>query len=88
MAEAFPELAKGRRARAGTEHHARPGINLRYLCAYVVKETGNGPKSVANAKIVIPCYNEEDRLDVSTFTDFKNSSHDITFLFVGTDGTW
>jgi|SoiMethySBSTD1v2_1073268.scaffolds.fasta_scaffold01019_22 dolichyl-phosphate beta-glucosyltransferase len=93
MAEAYPELAKGRRARVGTEHHARPGINLRYLCAcaYVVKETGNGPKSVANAKIVIPCYNEEDRLDVSTFTDFKNSSHNITFLFVNdgsTDGTF
>jgi dolichyl-phosphate beta-glucosyltransferase len=45
---------------------------------------------MANARIVIPCYNEEDRLDVASFRQFKNLSHQITFLFVNdgsTDGT-
>jgi dolichyl-phosphate beta-glucosyltransferase len=45
---------------------------------------------VASARIIIPCYNEEDRLDVAGFRDFTSSSHHITFLFVNdgsTDGT-
>jgi dolichyl-phosphate beta-glucosyltransferase len=45
---------------------------------------------VASARIIIPCYNEKDRLDVAGFRDFTSSSHHITFLFVNdgsTDGT-
>jgi dolichyl-phosphate beta-glucosyltransferase len=45
---------------------------------------------VASARIVIPCYNEKDRLDVTSFRDFKSSAHQVTFLFVNdgsTDGT-
>src|SRR6266545_4016661 len=45
---------------------------------------------MASAVIVIPCYNEEKRLDVGSFRNFTSSSHDITFLFVNdgsTDGT-
>lgn len=46
--------------------------------------------SVASARIIIPCYNEEHRLNVTGFRDFISSSHHITFLFVNdgsTDGT-
>ena len=45
---------------------------------------------MASARIIIPCYNEKDRLDVTSFRDFKNSAHQVTFLFVNdgsTDGT-
>ena len=42
---------------------------------------------MAKAKIVIPCYNEESRLDSSVFRDFTNSSHSITFLFVNDGST-
>lgn len=42
------------------------------------------------AKIVVPCYNEERRLNIDSFLKFKNVSHEISFLFVNdgsTDGT-
>ena len=42
---------------------------------------------MAKAKIVIPCYNEESRLDIRRFRDFTNSSHSITFLFVNDGST-
>jgi glycosyltransferase involved in cell wall biosynthesis len=42
---------------------------------------------MAKAKIVIPCYNEESRLDIRCFRDFRNSSHSITFLFVNDGST-
>ena len=42
---------------------------------------------MADAKIVIPCYNEENRLDIRRFRDFANSSHSITFLFVNDGST-
>ena len=45
---------------------------------------------MASATIVIPCYNEENRLDVATFSKFRPPSHTISFLFVNdgsTDGT-
>lgn len=40
--------------------------------------------------IIIPCYNEEDRLNVNTFVEFVNLHQSIQFLFVNdgsTDGT-
>ena len=45
---------------------------------------------MASARIVVPCYNQESRLDVPKFRDFMSSSHSIVFLFVNdgsTDGT-
>ena len=45
---------------------------------------------MASARIIIPCYNEEKRLDVASFRDFKHASHSIGFLFVddgSADGT-
>jgi dolichyl-phosphate beta-glucosyltransferase len=45
---------------------------------------------VARASIIIPCYDEEERLDVPSFKDFRSSAHHITFVFVNdgsTDGT-
>jgi len=42
---------------------------------------------MANARIVIPCYNEEARLDLASFRDFKSSSHQITFLFINDGST-
>jgi dolichyl-phosphate beta-glucosyltransferase len=42
---------------------------------------------MANAKIIIPCYNEEHRLDVAAFQNFKSVSHEITFLFVNDGST-
>jgi dolichyl-phosphate beta-glucosyltransferase len=45
---------------------------------------------VASARIIIPCYNEEDRFDPTSFAEFANPSHSVTFLFVNdgsTDGT-
>ena len=45
---------------------------------------------MASATIVVPCYNEESRLDVDAFRGFVSSSHQIVFLFVddgSTDGT-
>src|SRR5204862_330795 len=42
------------------------------------------------AIIVIPCYNEADRLDTQTFYEFACAQPDIRFLFVNdgsTDGT-
>lgn len=47
-------------------------------------------KIVARANIVIPCYNEEHRLDVAAFHNVQSGPHEITFLFVNdgsTDGT-
>jgi dolichyl-phosphate beta-glucosyltransferase len=42
---------------------------------------------MASAKIIIPCYNEEKRLDVACFRDFTSASHNITFLFVNDGST-
>jgi dolichyl-phosphate beta-glucosyltransferase len=45
---------------------------------------------MASAGIIVPCYNEEKRLDVASFSNFTGSPHDVTFLFVNdgsTDGT-
>jgi dolichyl-phosphate beta-glucosyltransferase len=45
---------------------------------------------VANAKIIIPAYNEENRLDIAAFKNFNALSHRVSFLFVNdgsTDGT-
>jgi glycosyltransferase involved in cell wall biosynthesis len=42
---------------------------------------------MASASIIIPCYNEEKRLDVASFRGFKSSSHTITFLFVNDGST-
>ena len=41
---------------------------------------------MASAKIVVPCYNEEERLQIDTFRRFNNTTHDIRFLFVN-DGS-
>jgi len=40
--------------------------------------------------IIIPCYNEEKRLEISRFTDFADRHGNVSFLFVddgSTDGT-
>ena len=42
---------------------------------------------MASAAIVVPCYNEEKRLDVASFRDFNSPSHTITFLFVNDGST-
>ena len=42
---------------------------------------------MASARIIIPCYNEEKRLDVACFRDFTSASHNITFLFVNDGST-
>jgi len=45
---------------------------------------------MASATVIIPCYNEEKRLDVASFRNFKSAPHSVTFLFVNdgsTDGT-
>jgi glycosyltransferase involved in cell wall biosynthesis len=45
---------------------------------------------MASACIIVPCYNEERRLDLASFKDFIGSPHRVTFLFVNdgsTDGT-
>lgn len=42
---------------------------------------------MAIARIIIPCYNEEERLDVARFCDFASPSHSITFLFVNDGST-
>ena len=42
---------------------------------------------MANAEIVVPCYNEEKRLDVARFRDFSDPSHNISFLFVNDGST-
>jgi dolichyl-phosphate beta-glucosyltransferase len=41
---------------------------------------------VASVVIVVPCYNEEKRLDLASFHAFKHPSHSIKFLFVN-DGS-
>jgi dolichyl-phosphate beta-glucosyltransferase len=41
---------------------------------------------MASARIIIPCYNEEDRFNSASFTNFANPAHSITFLFVN-DGS-
>ncbi|MGH7793862.1 MAG: glycosyltransferase [Candidatus Binatia bacterium] len=42
---------------------------------------------MASASIIIPCFNEEKRLDLASFRGFKSSSHTITFLFVNDGST-
>ena len=42
--------------------------------------------TVASVVIVVPCYNEEKRLDLASFHAFKHPSHSIKFLFVN-DGS-
>ncbi|HEY2987572.1 MAG TPA: glycosyltransferase [Candidatus Binatia bacterium] len=45
---------------------------------------------MATARIVIPCFNEAQRLDPASFENFASPLHDIAFLFVNdgsTDGT-
>jgi dolichyl-phosphate beta-glucosyltransferase len=42
---------------------------------------------MASAAIVVPCYNEEKRLDVASFRDFSDRSHNIKFLFVDDGST-
>jgi dolichyl-phosphate beta-glucosyltransferase len=42
---------------------------------------------MASAAIVVPCYNEEHRLDIPAFRNFASLSHKITFLFVNDGST-
>ncbi|MGE5215778.1 MAG: glycosyltransferase [Chloroflexota bacterium] len=45
---------------------------------------------MASATIIVPCYNEEKRLEIDSFRSFRSASHTIRFLFVddgSTDGT-
>jgi glycosyltransferase involved in cell wall biosynthesis len=41
---------------------------------------------MASATIIVPCFNEEKRLNVDCFRNFVDPSHKITFLFVN-DGS-
>ena len=43
--------------------------------------------TMANVVIVVPCYNEEKRLDRASFLAFKNPSHTVKFLFVNDGST-
>jgi dolichyl-phosphate beta-glucosyltransferase len=42
---------------------------------------------MASARIIIPCYNEENRLNVAGFKNFADLPHKITFLFVNDGST-
>jgi dolichyl-phosphate beta-glucosyltransferase len=42
---------------------------------------------MASATVIVPCYNEEERLDVASFSDFSCASHAIAFLFVNDGST-
>ena len=42
---------------------------------------------MANVIIVVPCYNEEKRLDCASFQAFRNPLHTIKFLFVNDGST-
>lgn len=42
---------------------------------------------MASARIIIPCFNEEKRLDLGQFGHFGNSSPSIAFLFVNDGST-
>jgi glycosyltransferase involved in cell wall biosynthesis len=45
---------------------------------------------VPRVEIVVPCYNEEHRLDAAAFAGYRLGGHDLTFLFANdgsTDGT-
>jgi dolichyl-phosphate beta-glucosyltransferase len=42
---------------------------------------------MASARIIIPCYNEEERFDATSFRNFTSPSHSITFLFVNDGST-
>jgi len=42
---------------------------------------------MASAAIVVPCFNEEKRLDVASFRDFSDPSHSITFRCVNDGST-
>jgi dolichyl-phosphate beta-glucosyltransferase len=42
--------------------------------------------TLPKAVIIIPCYNEENRLDVQSFSDYVKSNSNIFFLFVN-DGS-
>lgn len=42
---------------------------------------------MARAIIIVPCYNEAQRLDARSFQDFTCPSHDVTFLFVNDGST-
>src|SRR5688500_6365111 len=58
--------------------------------ATALATTGRGA-AMASAVIVIPCYNEADRLPVHTFRAFACARPALRFLFVddgSTDGTW
>jgi glycosyltransferase involved in cell wall biosynthesis len=47
-------------------------------------------ETLFRCSIIVPCFNEESRLRLDSFTDFLNSEHRIRFLFVNdgsTDGT-
>jgi glycosyltransferase involved in cell wall biosynthesis len=41
----------------------------------------------ASARIVVPCYNEEKRLDIAAFREFSDPAHNIAFLFVNDGST-
>ena len=42
---------------------------------------------MASAQIIVPCYNEEKRLDLASFRAFESPSHSITLLFVNDGST-
>lgn len=42
---------------------------------------------MASARIVVPCYNEEKRLDRARFREFTSSPHSIAFLLVNDGST-
>src|SRR5438067_11453677 len=69
---------------------------MRFVSIMVISMTGqhvdqpflNRPVQYAAVRvtIVVPCYNEEKRLDTKAFLDFRFEGHDLEFLFAN-DGS-
>jgi len=68
-----------------------PSPHSRYytlsIMRHVPKSQLWGSQQMLNVAIVIPCYNEANRLDSSKFKDFASHGHNVRFLFVNDGST-